>query len=198
MVANPYSTNSRYYAITHLNSKYFQKSTFFLYPILKIPKTIVPKGTYLSWEDHYTLEDKVFICVFEKFGKEVQLEAERKHLLSHPLYLDYYELENEDVIYVFSFKHNDKIIEKFLKGQYSTFSQPAKERIIEFYKPSGKTIKFINSYLHPQAYYKTYSELLNVPVELLEEVVELIDKPNLEKEHLTLKVKCLDSLLPIK
>lgn len=186
-----HSTNVKYYAVTHLNSKYFQKSTFFLYPLLKIPKTIIPKVTYLTWEGHYTLEDKVFICVFKKFKKTAELEIERKHLFNHPLYVDYYELEDGDMVYVFSFKQHEKIIDTFIKGRYSKFSQNIKERIISFYKPNGNTIKFINSYLHPNVYYNNYSELLNVPVDLLEEVVELIDKPNLQKEHLTSNVKLL-------
>jgi hypothetical protein len=47
---------------------------------------------------------------------------------------------------------------------------------------NGTVAEYMESYLYPEEYYEVYSDLLNVPISTLEEVVELCDKPDLEKE----------------
>jgi len=177
------------YKIKQLNKKYFQKSTFFLYPLLKIPKTVVPIVTYIQWDNYFSLEDKVIICKFDKFSTESEKKTEIEHLIKHPLYLDYYELEDDTLVYVFSIKSFDKVIELFLKGEYSKFPESIKERIISFYKPESVTRSYMKSYLYPEFFYEVYSELLDVPIDLLKSTKELATPPNLEKESMKIKVK---------
>ena len=40
----------------------------------------------------------------------------------------------------------------------------------------------MESYLFPEKYYDVYSDILNVPISLLAETIELCDKPDLDKE----------------
>lgn len=175
------------YKIKDLNRKYFQKSTFFLYPLLKIPKSIIPVVTYLYW-DGYSSEDSVLICRYKPFGTDIEKKTEKDHLIGHSLYKDYYPLEDGTLVYIFTLKDIESVVEMFLRGEYSKFASAAKERILAFYKPETPTRGYMKTYLYPEYYYDLYSKFLNVSEDLLKETVELIDPPNLEKERLTLKI----------
>lgn len=180
------------YKIRHLNKRYFQKSTFFLYPLLKIPKAVLPIHTYLYWDHPCSLDKMVLICRFKKFTELDQLKAEADHLVSHPLYLNYYELEDDTVVYVFAFDNFQPLVELFLKGKYSKFPVNIKERLLSFYKPETYTRSYMNSYLYPEHFYDTYSKLLNVSESILIETEELTDPPDIIKEKLHLKIKNLN------
>lgn len=180
------------YKIRQLNKKYFQKSTFFLYPLLKIPKTVIPMDTYVTWDDFFDLDRNVLVCRYKKFVKDTERKTEVEHLIKHPLYLDYYELEDDTIVYVFAIETFQGILELFLKGKYSKFPDSIKDRIVSFYKPETHTRAYMKSYLFPDAFYEIYSELLNVPISLLKEIVELASPPDMEKEKLQLKVKNID------
>lgn len=177
------------YKIQNVNRKYFQKSTFFLYPLLKIPKTVIPMVTYLYWDDYSSSsKDPVLICRFKQFTKDSEKKTETEHLAGHPLFKDYYELEDETVVYIFTLKDFPALIDQFLKGEYSKFPPSIKERIVNFYRIETPTRSYMKSYLYPEHYYTLYSKLLNVPVKILVETGELADAPNLEKETLSLKM----------
>ena len=171
--------------IKNLNKGYFQKSMFFLYPLLKISKKLLPLNTYVSWnnasEEQYTL-----ICRFKKFASPVDQELEKQHLLKHPRFINYYELEDGTCIYLFTY--NDakykNTWDEFIKGSYSKFLPSVKTEILSFYKPGTVTYDYITSYLYPADHYNDYAELLNIPVEILKGGKELIDRPDLEKETL--------------
>jgi hypothetical protein len=53
---------------------------------------------------------------------------------------------------------------------------------MDFFGNIGTISEYMESYLYPEKYYEIYSDMLNVPISTLEEVKELCDKPNLEKE----------------
>ena len=53
---------------------------------------------------------------------------------------------------------------------------------MEFFGDTGTISEYMESYLYPEKYYEIYSENLNIPFSILEEVKQLCDKPNLEKE----------------
>jgi len=180
------------YKIRQLNDRYFQKSTFFLYPLLKIPKGVIPMITYLHWDSFYSLDDVVLICRYKKFIDEKQLDVEKNHLIKHIHHLDNYQLEDESVVYVFTFKSFKAVLDLFIKGKYSIFPVECKELIISFYKPESFTRAYIKSYLYPKDYYELYSKLLDIDILLLKNTVELIDVPNIEKEKLLLNIKSLD------
>jgi hypothetical protein len=180
------------YKIRQMNKKYFQKSTFFLYPLLKIPKIVIPMQTYLYWDHSDYLEKTILICRFKKFTAANELKIEEANILSHPLYLNHYELEDDSIVYIFSLEQYKAMVELFLKGKYSKFSTKIKENILSFYKPESHSKSYIRSYLYPEYYYTLYAELLNVDKSILSETGELIDLPNITKEKLDLKIKNLN------
>jgi|TARA_R100000479_G_scaffold170127_1_gene112515 hypothetical protein len=164
---------------------YFQKSKVFLYPLLNIPKGVrfVPSQTYLTWEDQFDLSRYKLIALykinpdckdFEPFHKET--------LKANPLYEYYEKIDKESHIYVFSIANYKNDINKFIKGQYSKMTKKTKKIITKFFGKSGTISEYIESYLYPEKYFEIYSDILNVPVEDLENVGELCDKPDLERE----------------
>lgn len=174
------------YKITDLNRKYFQKSTFFLYPLLKIPKKIIPIVTYLYWND-YSTQDLVLICRYKPFNTDQERKFEVEHLISSPFYKDYYKLEDGTVVYIFSLQTIPSVVELFIQGKYSRFPTLFKERVLDFYKPETRTRSYMKTYLYPEYYYSLYSKFLNVSKDLLKEIGELVDPPDLTKETLIIK-----------
>ena len=183
------------YTIKELNKKYFQKSAFFLYPLLKIPKVIIPIDTYIQWDDYFSLNEHVLICRFKKFTKDLELDVEKHVLLSHPLYKDYHELEDGTVVYIFSLANHKDLMKAFLIGKYSKLSEKHKQTIIQFFKEGTYTRSYLKSYLYPDDFYEIYSILLEMSIETLKEIGELASPPDLKKENLTLKMKDLNITL---
>ena len=70
----------------------------------------------------------------------------------------------------------------FREGKYSKFSRLTKDIILDFFGDIGTISKYMESYLFPEKYYDVYSDILNVPISLLAETIELCDKPDLDKE----------------
>ena len=176
------------YTITEINRKYFQRSMFFLYPVLKIPSTIgiKPTCTYMSWEDKYDVSDYRLICLFPKIDIEKPMNAmhEKKYLLGNSRYESMYPLENGDVIYVFNLENVSKDWNHLLEGRYSKMSAYVRLGINDYFRANMKTAAYMNSYLNPDKYYEIYSKLLGVDVDLLKDGVELLSKPDITKEHL--------------
>lgn len=171
--------------ITKVNKSYFQKSLFFIYPLLSIPKKYLPQNTYLIAED-INVESRILICEYRKFQTADELKFESQYILSHPAFKECKKLENGELIYLFSFEDIEykSFWNLFLEGKYSLFSSSAKKKILSFYKEGTTTKEYIMSYLYPEKFYSEYAELLNVSVDTLKEIGELIDKPNLKKETL--------------
>jgi hypothetical protein len=170
-------------------SDYFQKSKVFLYPLLEIKKGIrfVPVQTYISWNDIYPNNKNKFLCLYSIDKKDEiinkQFEVFKKfHLEEHKLFEEHHIIDELD-LFVFDFSMFRKDLEKFKKGKYSKFSTKTKEVILNFFGKVGTISEYIESYLYPEYYYETYSEILNISVNDLEQVEELCDKPNLLQEE---------------
>ena len=171
---------------------YFQKSKVFLYPLLGIKKGIrfVPIETYIKW-DHPHLPENILVCSYA-VNRDTTNEEEikrsqafdifvKEHLEKNELFhTRHYTKDLQHIIFDLSFFKSD--LQKFREGKYSEFSIITKRIITEFFGISGILSEYIESYLYPEKYYEIYSDILNVPVSILEEVKELCDKPNLEKE----------------
>ena len=114
--------------------------------------------------------------VFEKF--------EMLHLRTHPNFEEYHMLDDENHLFIFDISRFEKDIKKFIKGKYSKFSKKVKHNIINFFGEHGTIAEYIESYLYPSYYYEDYAEFLGVSEEMLKEVGELVDPPDLEKEDL--------------
>ena len=162
---------------------YFQKSKVFLYPLLGIRKGIrfVPMETYIKWKNYKS--ENSLICIYhvdknnrETFDKFVKDELETNEFFEFKAHTNHLDIIAFNLDF---FKYD---VKKFKKGEYSKFSALTKKVIKEFFGEIGTLSEYIESYLYPKRYYEVYSELLNVPVEYLEEVGELCDKPNLKKE----------------
>jgi hypothetical protein len=172
-------------------TSYFQKSKVFLYPLLGIKKGVrfVPLQTYISWNDrfkegskllcHYSInkDDPGIIQQFKVF--------EENELKRHEFYEEHYILDKlgDGDIYVFNMDFFKKDLKKFKEGKYSEFSLFTKEVIMSFFGDIGTISEYVESYIYPEKYYEIYSQILNIPINILTEVKELC-KPDLKKEDL--------------
>lgn len=180
------------YSIKEINRDYFQRSMFFLYPVLKIPSTvnIKPICTYMSWENKYDVSDHRLICLFPKIDITEPLKAahEKRYLLGNSRYEHMELLDDGRVIYVFNFENLQKDWNHLLEGRYSKLSAYVKLAINDYFRINSRTAAYMDSYLNPGNYYDAYSKLLGVDIELLKEGVELLSKPDISKEHLSAAV----------
>jgi len=178
------------YTIKEVNREYFQRSMFFLYPVLKIPSSvsIKPTCTYLSWENKYDVTDKRLICLFPKIDIEQPMKAlhEKKYLLGNSRYENMYMLEDGSIVYVFNLDNIAKDWDHLLEGRYSKLSAYVRLAINDYFRANLKTAGYMDSYLNPDKYYDIYAKLLGVDPDLLREGIELLSKPDMGKEHLTL------------
>ena len=92
-------------------------------------------------------------------------------------------------MYVFDFDGLADDWERFLEGRYSQISAIHKKKIRNFYGIYSQNFPYVDSFLSPDKYYKVYSELLDVDIELLKKVGELCSKPDLENETLVMDIK---------
>lgn len=179
-------------AIKDVYKSYFQKSKVFLYPALGIKKgsSIVPIQCYVTWEGKYTVQDQKLICTYYLRSDKEFKAFEAKNLFGNKLYSNFFQISDDVGVYVFDFKEFDKDIINFSNGKYSRLSVNLKKSIVKFYSQSDM-YTHVHSYLYPKMYMNLYSDLLAVPKNLLEEVGELCDTPDLNKENLVAEVKNL-------
>ena len=180
--------------LKHPNDQYFQKSKVFLFPILGIKKSpeTTPCQTYLSWGDKIKPEDKRLICLYDDSPTLDNVEEEI--LIPHPLFIDSWDCENNQRIYIFNLDLYSEDFQKFLRGRYSLFSEEVKSFIKQYFKENTKEYKFVHTFLFPEKYIKRYAQLLDVSPELLIEIGELCDKYDPEKENLKISVNNLENL----
>jgi hypothetical protein len=182
--------------IDALYRKYFQKSKIFLYPLLDIKRgtSVVPKDTYLSWNDTINSEDMKLVCVYYVRTDQEYLQFEKNVLLKHNRLIDLVKVDDETLVVTFNFSDlsNDWI--NFLNGKYSKMNTKIKSKILNFFDKKSGNYAYVESYLYPEKHFQTYANLLNVDVEMLKSVGELCNKPDLEKESLLLEVADLKIL----
>lgn len=167
-------------------SDYIHKSSVFIYPLLDLPKKShgVPIKTYLRWEGVYETSDYKYIMLFEP-QKIPQTVLEKHNLLE-----DIIETEEGNFAYVFDLSSYSTTYDLIIEGKYSKLPEYSKTKILDYRGRSSQKNNYImRSFLYPSDFYKDYSEFYMVSVSLLEEVVELCPKPDLDKE--TLKEKPL-------
>jgi len=168
--------------------KYVQKSNFFLYPQLGMQRGIryKPSETYIAVKDHIHPASCALICEYALFDSN----AFNNHLLKmrgHELYFDEY-MTDDYVYLVFNFSSMEPDFMSFLIGEYSRFSEPFKQKILDFFSQGDAVTEYVESYLYPELYYDEYAKILNVKESQLEAAIELCDKPDLQKETLTLQL----------
>jgi hypothetical protein len=175
--------------INALYKKYFQKSKIFVYPLLDIKRgtQIVPSETYLAWNNKYNLEDKKLICIYdtEEAGYK---DFEKNVLLKHTRLHEYNQVTFSQSVWVFDFSDLGSDWNNLINGKYSKISDEIRRKIVNFFDKNSGNHVYVTSYMFPKDFFKRYSELLDVPVDLLESIGELCDKPDIEKEKLLIQV----------
>jgi hypothetical protein len=172
--------------ISEIYRKYFQKSFTFLYPLLGFNKSKHPKPenvyTY-SDSSGIQLKDRKLICVYKKNDTEAWKQFELKHLITHKNLEHSYPMDDETVAYVFDLEMLGEDFDVVIAGKYSKLSNPAKKILTDYYGVHTPEWVYIESFLFPEKYFKQYAQILNVDEDILRNVGELCEKPNLEKEN---------------
>jgi hypothetical protein len=174
--------------------EYFQKSRVFLYPALRIAKggSVTPIGTYTSWTGHYTHEDKRLMCVYHLRDDKEFKAFEKAKLLGNPLFEDFYLLEDDTGMYIFDFTEFAEDWNLYLEGKYSKIGKRLKLLILDHFSKSKSNYVYVDSYLNPELYYHIYSRVLECDQKILEDVGELCDKPDFDKETTAVELKSLE------
>lgn len=178
------------YVIKKIYQKYFQKSRSFLLPILGLKKNakFAPLQSYMAWKNVYSTKDRKLILVYEKEDSPEWRNYIARVVMSNQMFECYVETEEEDeVALVFDFHCLESDYVNVLEGKYSKLDKVTKKKIREYYGYNSPEYAYIESFLYPEKYYKTYSEILDVEEEHIRFTGQLCDLPNLEKE--TLKIK---------
>lgn len=166
---------------------YFQKSKVFLYPLIGIKKGVrfVPIETYIEWDqlnNPNTLYCLYIVPKKEQDKKVFQVFIEM-HVKNREFFDQYFYLNNDKYILCsFDLSLFKKDLKKFRNGKYSEFSEYTKNIIIKFFGNKGTISEYIESYLYPEYYHETYSKILNIDVNVLKEVNELCDIPDIARE----------------
>ena len=176
-------------AVKSIYSKYFQKSKVFLYPLLGFKRgiKIVPSETYLAWYPFYKTEDMKLVCLYHPNKSNEYEKYEKNVLLKHNRLHDIQLIDQHNKVFIFDFIDLKDTWTHLVKGQYSKIDGKYKGQIKSFFDVTSANYIYMNSYLHPETFFNDYADLLDVDIEILKSVGELCNKPDLEKETLTMK-----------
>lgn len=175
--------------IDALYTDYFQKSRMFLYPLLDIKRGVcaIPFDTHITWKGKYNSEDIKLICRYDDRQDKEFLLFEKNTLLNHNRLIEKIVHDNE-IIYIFDFSDYKTDWLHFINGTYSKMEKETKRKILNFFDKYSGNYVYMESYLFPGKYFSLYAKLLNVDINLLKEVGELCNKPDLDKETLNLVI----------
>jgi hypothetical protein len=175
--------------IKKLYTKYAQKSKIFLYPVLGIKRggSVTPVETYLEWVNKYTKQDRKLICLYHIRDDNEFKNFEKRVLLAHPKFENFYYTENNQGIYIFDYEPDKDLYDKVLQGKYSQIKKEYKEKILDFFSNNKGSMVYIDSYLNPEKYMADYANLLGVNLELIKSVGQLCELPDEDKEKCTEK-----------
>lgn len=176
--------------IKSLYTDYFQKSRVFLYPALGIKRgvSVTPIETYVAWEGQYTKEDGKLICLYHLREDEDFRHFEKSKLLGNPLFHDFKQVDDTKGVYVFDFQKYRSDWNRFLNGKYSQLTPDYKRRIKDYIGRNSPNMPYIESFLHPEKYFRLYAEMMGVDERVLREVGELCSIPNFDSEKLEISI----------
>jgi len=170
--------------IKQMYKQYFQKSYTFLYPLLGFKRTRDPRPVqvYVHWPEEFPDDERKLVCIYQKEDTDQWLTFEKNKLMTHTL-LDYVvPLCDGRVAYIFDMNPSAYDYDLFIQGKYSKFSQNAKRHLSDYYGIHTPEWAYVESFIFPKKYFKDYAEMLLIDVATLQEVGELCDKYNKEKE----------------
>jgi hypothetical protein len=181
-------------SIAYIYPDYFQKSRVFLYPMLGFGFKSVPVEfkTYMMIEDP-TGQDRSLLAIdfFKDKIEEGRSNASFeeffiKKVMTNERFLNSELINEHTVRAVFDLSDIKEDVKHVKNGNYSKIAELMKRKLTFYYPLNHANRPFIESYLYPNWYIKIYANLLDVSEKLLQEVGELCDKPNFEKEHVVL------------
>jgi hypothetical protein len=161
---------------------------------IKRGTSVVPSETYFGWNDIYNSEDMKLVCLYEMRQDQEYKKFEINVLLKHTRLHDYKVINKEQSVFIFDFSDLKEDWNHLINGRYSKLSKQTKETILGFFEQYSGNYVYINSYLNPDNWFERYAEILGVDKKLLEEVGELCDKPDLNKECLLIVVANLENI----
>lgn len=165
----------------YINFSYYQKSLFFLFPLVGISKAVAykPQNTYMYWEGHDGMDNFELIVHYKHKESDTLFKIfERNHILTNPKLVGCYTVDDGSV-YIFDLIHYAEDVAHFLHGEYSEMTYKTKETIVKYAGASLLSNKKVEGFtihiaLCPQHYYKDYAlELGYENTKFLEECVEL-------------------------
>ncbi len=167
-------------------TEYFQKSRVFLYPLLELKKglTHVPKQTYVAWEDVYSVEDRMFLCMYKTPMNESFEKFITKHIVSNKYFEEHVQLDDNKHLLIFNFNSLKFDYDRFINGKYSSLTIDSKILILDFFGNDDKVSEYIQGFLSPESSHEEYAEFFGVSIESLQDVYEICTPPDLEKETL--------------
>jgi hypothetical protein len=170
--------------IKDMYRKYFQKSYTFLYPLLGFKRTKDPRPVqvYLHWPEEFSDEERKLVCIYQKEDTDQWVNFEKNKLMTHSMFDYVVPLCDGRIAYIFDMNPVANDYDLFLQGKYSKFSNNAKMHLSDYYGIHTSEWVYVESFIFPKKYFKQYAEILMVEVEMLQEVGELCDKYNKEKE----------------
>jgi len=165
-----------------------------MYPLLGIERgNIAPEEVYFSINGKIRPEDRKLICVYDPNSDESFSTFKKERLVNHLLLCDQMTNDNGHELFIFDMTSFAKDWDNFLEGTYSKISDEVKTLIQDFFEKNSGNYIYINSFLYPEKWHKRYAEILDVPVSLLAEVIELTDKPDFERETFQYKPVVIES-----
>lgn len=181
--------------IKGIYNKYFQKSKCFLYPALGIKKNsfFKPLETYISIESLINPEDVKFICTFNKHQSEEFKNFELDMLVKNPLFIEKMDLGDFNA-YIFNYEIYSNDWFYCIMGRYSKLSSVLKKAIKSYYGPNSSEYEYMHSYLFPEEHYETYARLLDIDVDTLQNIGELCNPLDIEKETLKISENSLTTV----
>ncbi len=175
--------------IQSLHSYYFQKSSVFLLPLLRMDEWCFQSRmkTFIAWDGVYTVNDKKLIAIANRYIQgEAFIDFENLDLRPCPQLFFIKHLSPDARLYVFDMEEFADDWNQFLQGRYSLFSKQSKEDILYYYRGENPFYNYIYSYLYPADFFETYARLLEVDEETLAANGELCNPFDAEKEVLYL------------
>jgi hypothetical protein len=171
-------------SISTLYPGYFQKSKSFLFPALGIKKGpfTTPLQSYISWDDYILQSDKKLVCLYDTTDPRHKTISE-PIMFSHSLFERAKRLSMSQCLYIFDMSRYSDEFEFFLRGKYSQFSQPVKESIKNYFGPSSLEYAYMETFLYPEQFFDLYANLLDVNPFHLQQVGQLCNAYNPEKEN---------------
>jgi len=165
-----------------------------MYPALNIKRgnSIVPIETYAIWQDHYGKNDYKLTCLYHLRNDREFRAFEEVKLFGNKLFYDFKQVDGNKGAYTFDFSSQKEDWEAFIKGKYSQISLEQKKKIKAYYGTNSPNYPYIESFLHPNKYFRLYADMLHMKESVLKEVGELCSLPDFEKETLNISVKNLE------